>query len=153
VGDMAPARKGCESRNSRWGWFYGNQVGFSPKEDLVQGKVDHAPRHPKGINTTPWAPQDGYQFRSIHHNSAKPRNKHRRETMAAARPQSCLGDGLGRPWSSGASWGHQWYVLSGDDLNVYITMWEMIILSSDLLSDSMPPFMLSTYCEYAYSFV
>jgi hypothetical protein len=30
----------------------------------VQGKVEHAPRHPKGINTTPWAPKEG--DRSIH---------------------------------------------------------------------------------------
>jgi hypothetical protein len=34
-------------------------VPFSPKEDLVQGKVEHAPRLPKGINTTPWAPKEG----------------------------------------------------------------------------------------------
>jgi hypothetical protein len=26
--------------------LYGNQVPFSPKEDLVQGKVEHAPRLP-----------------------------------------------------------------------------------------------------------
>jgi hypothetical protein len=31
----------------------GNQVPFSPKEDLVEGKVEHAPRLPKGINITP----------------------------------------------------------------------------------------------------
>jgi hypothetical protein len=28
----------------------------------VQGKVEHAPRLPKGINTTPWVPKEG----SIH---------------------------------------------------------------------------------------
>jgi hypothetical protein len=48
--DMVPARKGYESGKSGRGWFYGNQVPFSPKEDLVQGKVEHAPRLPKGIN-------------------------------------------------------------------------------------------------------
>jgi hypothetical protein len=53
VGDMAPARKDCESGKSGRGWFYGNQVCLSPKEDLMQGKVEHAPRHPKDINTTP----------------------------------------------------------------------------------------------------
>jgi hypothetical protein len=57
VGYMAPTRKGCELGKSGWGWFYGNQVCFSPKEDLVQGKVGHAPRHPKGINTTPRRPK------------------------------------------------------------------------------------------------
>jgi hypothetical protein len=51
--DMAPARNGYESGKSGRGSFYGNQVCFFPKEDLVQGKVEHAPRHPKGINTTP----------------------------------------------------------------------------------------------------
>jgi hypothetical protein len=34
-------------------------VPFSPKKDLVQGKVEHAPRFPKGINTAPWAPKEG----------------------------------------------------------------------------------------------
>ena len=56
---MASARKGCETGKSGRGWFYGNQVCFSPKEDLVQGKVEHAPRLPKGINTTPLAPKGG----------------------------------------------------------------------------------------------
>jgi hypothetical protein len=31
----------------------------SPKEHLVQGKMEHAPRFPKGINTTPWEPKEG----------------------------------------------------------------------------------------------
>jgi hypothetical protein len=57
VGDMAPARKGWESGKSGQGWFYGNQVCFSPKEDLVQNKVEHAPRNPKDINTTPRHPK------------------------------------------------------------------------------------------------
>jgi hypothetical protein len=48
---MALERKDCESGKS--GWFYGNQVYFSPKEDLVQGKVEHAQRHPTDINRTP----------------------------------------------------------------------------------------------------
>jgi hypothetical protein len=52
VGDMVPTRKGYESGKFGRGWVYGNQVGFSPKEDLVQGKVEHAPRLPKGINAT-----------------------------------------------------------------------------------------------------
>jgi hypothetical protein len=59
VGDMVPARKGCESGKSGRGWVYGNQVRFSPKEDLVQGKVEHSPRLPKGINTNPEAPKKG----------------------------------------------------------------------------------------------
>jgi hypothetical protein len=56
---MMPARKGCESGKYVRDRFYGNQVPFSPKEDVVQGKVEHAPRLPKGINTTPWAPKEG----------------------------------------------------------------------------------------------
>jgi hypothetical protein len=61
---MVPARKGCESRKSGRGWFYGNQVPFSPKEDLMQGKVEQAPRLPKGINTPPWAPKEGWSIHS-----------------------------------------------------------------------------------------
>jgi hypothetical protein len=38
--------------------IFGNQVPFSPKEDLVQGKVEHAPRLPKVINTPPWEPKE-----------------------------------------------------------------------------------------------
>jgi hypothetical protein len=72
VGDMVPARKGCESGKSGRGWFYGNQVPFSPKEDLVQGKLEHAPRLPKGINTPPWAPKEG---RSIHPSTGTRRNQ------------------------------------------------------------------------------
>jgi hypothetical protein len=60
---MVPARKGCESGKFGWGWFYGNQVPSSPKEDLMQRKVEHAPRLPKGINTTPWAAKEVW---SIH---------------------------------------------------------------------------------------
>jgi hypothetical protein len=56
---MVPAKKSCESGKSGRGRFYGNQVPFSPKEDLVQGKVEHAPRLPKGINTTSWALKEG----------------------------------------------------------------------------------------------
>jgi hypothetical protein len=65
VGDMVPARKGCESGKSGGDWFYGNQVPFSPKEDLVQGKVENAPRLPKGVNTTPWAPKEGWSIHPI----------------------------------------------------------------------------------------
>jgi hypothetical protein len=32
---------------------------ISPKEDLVQGKAEHAPRLPKGINTTPLVLKEG----------------------------------------------------------------------------------------------
>jgi hypothetical protein len=49
---MVPARKACESGKSGRGQVYGNQVGFSPKEDLMQGKVENTPRLSKGINTT-----------------------------------------------------------------------------------------------------
>jgi hypothetical protein len=36
-------------------WFLDR--GFSA--DSVQGKVEHAPRLTKGINTTPWVPKEG----------------------------------------------------------------------------------------------
>jgi hypothetical protein len=87
VGDMVPARKGCESGKSGRGWFYGNQVPFSPKEDLVQGKVENAPRLTKGINTTPWAPKEG---RSIHPIIKEPPTQRRstaRKPTAAASPR------------------------------------------------------------------
>jgi hypothetical protein len=71
VGDMASARQGYKTGKSGRGWFYRNQVPFSPKEDLVQGKVEHAPRLPKGINTTPWAPKEGW---SIHPSTGTWRN-------------------------------------------------------------------------------
>jgi hypothetical protein len=37
----------------------------------VQGKVEHAPRLPKGVNTTPWVPKEGGRNLSIYHNSVK----------------------------------------------------------------------------------
>jgi hypothetical protein len=69
VGDMAPTRKGCESGKSGQCWVYGNQVRFSPKEDLMQGKLEHAPKLPKGINTTSWAPKEEDQ--SIHSSKSR----------------------------------------------------------------------------------
>jgi hypothetical protein len=38
----------------------------------VQGKVEHAPRLPKGINTTPWVPKEGG---SIHPFIKEPRDE------------------------------------------------------------------------------
>jgi hypothetical protein len=87
VGDIVPARKDCESGKSGRDWFYGNQVPFSPKEDLVQDKVEHAPRLPKGINTTPWAPKEGW---SIHPFIGEPPTRRRstgRKPIAAASPR------------------------------------------------------------------
>jgi hypothetical protein len=54
-------RQGRAANQEKFGrcWVYGNQIRFSPKEDLVQGKLEDAPRLPKGINTTPWAPKEG----------------------------------------------------------------------------------------------
>jgi hypothetical protein len=71
VGDMASARQDYKTGKSERGWFYGNQVPFSPQEDLVQGKVEHAPRLPKGISTTPWVPKEGW---SIHPSTGTRRN-------------------------------------------------------------------------------
>jgi hypothetical protein len=76
VGDMTLATKDCESGKS--GWFYGNQVCFSPKEDLVQGKVEHAQRHPKDIKTTPYVPQDGYPSNKSFYRRHLPENRRRK---------------------------------------------------------------------------
>jgi hypothetical protein len=59
---------------------------FSHKEDLVQGKVENAPRLPNGINTTPWAPKERG---SIHPFIREPPTRRRstgRKPMAAASP-------------------------------------------------------------------
>jgi hypothetical protein len=87
VGDMALARQGYKTGKSGRGWFYGHQVPFSPEEDPVQGKVQHAPRLPKGINTTPWAPKEGW---SIHPFIREPPTRRRstgRKPTAAASPR------------------------------------------------------------------
>jgi hypothetical protein len=144
MGDMMPARKGCESRKSGRGWFYGNQVPFSPKEDLVQGKVEHAPRLPKGINT-PLGAQGGV----IHPSTGTRRNlgesdDDRRESSKSSRrwPRPTLAAMAAlhvEPWrNSEASWGHQRYVLGGDDLNAFF-MWVKYFMSSDLLTTRFLP--------------
>jgi hypothetical protein len=107
VRDMVPARKGCESRKSGWGCFYGNQVPFSPKEDLVQGKVEHAPRLPKGINTPPWALKEGGGINpSIYQRAAETKEKHRGEADGCRESSSCLRDGLGHALAAmvGPAW-------------------------------------------------
>jgi hypothetical protein len=43
---MVLESKGCESWKSGRGYVYGNQVRFSPKEDLVKDKVDVTPKIP-----------------------------------------------------------------------------------------------------------
>jgi hypothetical protein len=86
VGDMVPARKGCESGKSGWGWFYGNQVPFSPKEDLVQGKVEHAPTLPKGINTPPWDPKERWSIHPFIRESPTRRRSTGRKPTTAASP-------------------------------------------------------------------
>jgi hypothetical protein len=86
VGDVALARKAYKTGKSGQGWFYGNQVLFSPKEDLVQGKVEHARRLPKGINTTPWAPKEGG---SIHPFIREPRDEGE-ASGRSRRPQQVL---------------------------------------------------------------
>jgi hypothetical protein len=46
VRDMVQVMKRCESGKSGRGRVYGNQIPFSPKEDLMQGMADHIPRLP-----------------------------------------------------------------------------------------------------------
>jgi hypothetical protein len=41
----------------------------------MQGKMEHAPRHHKDINKTPYAPQDGYPLSSIHRRAAEDQHK------------------------------------------------------------------------------
>jgi hypothetical protein len=88
MGDMVPARKVCESGKSGRGRFYGNQVCFSRKEDLVQGKVEHASKAPKGTNTIPWVPQDGYPLKSIHRRAARDHHKEEEAEALSRRRRS-----------------------------------------------------------------
>jgi hypothetical protein len=149
VGDMVPARKGCESWKSGRGWFYGNQVPFSPKEDLVQGKVEHAPRLPNGINTTSWASKEGWSIHpSIHQRAANTKKKHRKEADGRRKSSSCLGDVLSHAlaimvgpvwWIHGGvpepmPWLHQdncAFYIDGDINHVFSLLWStsMIALS------------------------
>jgi hypothetical protein len=87
VRDMVLERKGCESVKSGRGWFYGNQVPFPPKEDLMQSKVEHAPRLPKGINTTPWAPKEGWSIHPFIRELPTRRRSTGRKPTAAASPR------------------------------------------------------------------
>jgi hypothetical protein len=86
MGDMTLARQGYKTEKFGRDWFYGNQVPFSPKEDLMQGKVEHTPRLPKVINTTPWAPKEGW---SIHPIIREPPTR-RRNTGGSRRPPQVL---------------------------------------------------------------
>jgi hypothetical protein len=54
----------------------------------VQGKVEHARRLPKGINTTPWAPKEGGIDPSIHQRAPKRRRSIGRKPTAAASPRA-----------------------------------------------------------------
>jgi hypothetical protein len=80
-------RKGCESGKSGRGWFYGNQVAFSPKEDLTEGKVENAPRLPKGINTTSWVPKEGWSIHPIIRELTTRRKSTGRKPTATASPR------------------------------------------------------------------
>jgi hypothetical protein len=56
-------------------------------EDLVQGKLEHALRLPKGINKTPWVPKEGW---SVHPFIREPPTRKRspgRKPTAAASPR------------------------------------------------------------------
>jgi hypothetical protein len=77
--------------------FMENHVPFSPKEDLVQGKVEHASRLHKGKNTLPWAPKEGGSIHPFIRVRPTRRRSTQRKPPAAASPQSRLGDGLGLP--------------------------------------------------------
>jgi hypothetical protein len=102
MGDMVLARQGYKIGKSGRGWFYGNQVPISPKEDLVQGKAENAPRLPKGINTTPWAPKEGDQ--SIHSSESR---RHKGEVPGGSRwPPQVLE--LPRRWPRPCPSRHGW---------------------------------------------
>jgi hypothetical protein len=66
---MTPTREVCESGKSGRYWVYGNQVPFSPKEDLVQGRLEHTPSLPKGIIQPLGHPRRG--DRSIHSSESR----------------------------------------------------------------------------------
>jgi hypothetical protein len=59
------ARKGCEQENLGEADFMETKFASLSRRSsaTVQGKVGHAPRLPKGINITSWAPNRGF----IHH--------------------------------------------------------------------------------------
>jgi hypothetical protein len=94
VGYMTSGRKGCK---------IGNQADFMEPSLLHSQRkscASHGTARPKaqqGHKYNPLGAQGRGRNRSIHHNSAKPRSKHRRETMVVASPISCLGDGIGLP--------------------------------------------------------
>jgi hypothetical protein len=87
VGDIALARQGYKIGKFGRGWFYGNQVPFSPKEDIMQGKVEHTPRIPKGINTTSWAPEEGWSIHPFIIEMPRRRRSTGRKPTAAASPR------------------------------------------------------------------
>jgi hypothetical protein len=53
----------------------------------VQGKVEHAPRLPKGINTTPWAPKEGWSLHPFIRELPRQRRNTRRKPTVAASPR------------------------------------------------------------------
>jgi hypothetical protein len=57
----------------------------------MQGKVEHAPRLPKGINTTPWAPKEGWSIHPFIREPPKQSRSTGRQTTAVASTRSCLG--------------------------------------------------------------
>jgi hypothetical protein len=66
VGDIVQTRKGCKSGIIWTRLSLLKPSWLSPKEDLVEGKVEHAPRLPKSINTTPYEPKERLPWRSNH---------------------------------------------------------------------------------------
>jgi hypothetical protein len=95
VGDMVPARKGCESEKSGRGWFYGNQVCFSRGSRARKGGA--CPKAPQGHKYIPlgapgWLPID------IHSSESRRRSAQGGgcRGLAAAPPE--LEDG--EDWSS-----------------------------------------------------
>jgi hypothetical protein len=83
-------KEGCESEKSGRDYVYGNQVCFSPKEDLVQDKVEHTPRLLKSINTTPQHSRVAIHSPECRQIEGDTSN----ETDSCRKSLSCLVDGL-----------------------------------------------------------
>jgi hypothetical protein len=114
----------------------------------VQGKVEHVPRHPKDINTIPYAPQDGYPLISIPQRATGDHQKEDAEPLSRCRrswrtaridlhrihlPHSavpCLASWWSRfivcPWSCNGSW----YVVTHSCLyrNLLFLCWWCLML-------------------------
>jgi hypothetical protein len=105
VGDMVPARKGCESG------FWTRLILWKPSSLLSQGRSrarqgGARPKAPQGHKYTPLGAQRGVINSSIHQRATETKEKHRKEADGRRESSSCLGDGLGHALAAmvGPAW-------------------------------------------------